>query len=96
MVGSHGASGIGLGVSGMHNLLNPTKVNFAKKTSNKSGKEKGSDTPNWAKGKKPNTGEKPSDFAKRLMDEKAGRGNWKEGAKSEYNKLKKYAERLIK
>jgi hypothetical protein len=79
--------------SAVMNLNNPT-VAFGKKKSNKSGQEKGSDTPSWAKGMKPNTGEKPTDFAKRLMDAQKGKGNWKEGPGTEYNELKKYAERL--
>ena len=46
-------------------------VFFAKKT----GKEKASDFPSWAKGNSPNPGESGKDFAKILLDEKYGHGN---------------------
>lgn len=38
------------------------------KKSKKSGKEKASDTPSWAKGQKPNPGENGKDFAGRLLE----------------------------
>ena len=82
--------GGGFALSGLQNQINK----FSKKKSSKSGKEKASDTPSWSKGQKPNPGEKPSDFAKRVLDGKYGPGNWKDGPGSEYNQLKKYAERL--
>jgi hypothetical protein len=70
----------------------PRNVHEAKQ-SRRSGKDRGSDIPSWAKGAKRLPGEKPSDTAKRLLDEKYGPGNWKEGPDTEYNQLKKFYER---
>ena len=67
-------------------------VYFAKK-SKSSNKEKANDIPSWAKGEKPTAGESGNDFAKRLMDEKYGKGNYRTSPGSEYNKLKKYGDR---
>ncbi len=57
------------------------------------GKEGATDIPSWAKGTVPRIGESGKDYAKRLMDEKYGRGNYDTGPGSEYNKLKKYGDR---
>lgn len=46
------------------------------------------DVPKWAKGNRPYKGESGKDFAKRLMDEKYGAGNYKTGPGSEYNQIK--------
>ena len=59
----------------------------------KSGKEKANDVPSWAKGNSPYPGESGKDFAKRLMDEKYGEGNYDTGPGSEYNKIKKWGDR---
>ncbi|MBQ9986222.1 MAG: hypothetical protein IJP38_07950 [Oscillospiraceae bacterium] len=59
----------------------------------KSGKEKANDIPSWSKGKKPNKGESGTEFARRLMDEKYGKDNYKTGPGFEYNKLEKYGDR---
>lgn len=66
---------------------------YLKKTSKKSGKEKASDIPSWAKGKKPKKDENGKAFATRLCDERYGKGNYNTGAGSEYNQLKKYGDR---
>jgi hypothetical protein len=42
----------------------------------RTGKEKASDTPTWAKGQQPRPGETAKNFAERLMNEKYGKGNW--------------------
>ncbi len=63
------------------------------KPSKKSGKEKGSDIPEWAKGLKKQPGESGKDAAKRILDERYGSGNYRTGPGSEYNKLKKYLDR---
>jgi hypothetical protein len=63
------------------------------KKSKKSGKEKASDIPSWAEGEKPLPGESGKDFAKRLLDNKFGEGNYPTGPGSEYNKLKKGGDR---
>lgn len=50
--------------------------------------------PSWARGKVPKIGENGKDFAKRLLDEKHGKDNWKErGPGSDFNILKKYGDR---
>lgn len=51
------------------------------------------DIPSWAEGEKPQVGESGKDFAKRVMDEKYGKGQYKTSPNSEFNKLKKYGDR---
>src|SRR5215469_1292732 len=51
-----------------------------------SGKEGADDVPSWARGMRPRVDENGRDYAKRLMDERYGPGNWKEGG-GEYKKL---------
>ena len=64
------------------------------KQSKRSGRERGTDIPSWAKGQKARPGEQPSETAKRLLDEQYGVGNWSNtGPESEYNKIKKHHER---
>ncbi len=58
-----------------------------------SGKEKANDVPSWAKGNQPTEEESGKDFAKRLMDEKYGEGNYDKGPGSEYNKIRKWGDR---
>ena len=60
------------------------------------GREGATDIPSWAKGTAPREGEAGKDYAKRLMDEKYGQGNYDTGPRSEYNKLKKYGDRHFK
>ena len=52
----------------------------------KSGKEKASDIPTWAKGQRPLPGESGKDFADRLLKDKYG-DNYPTGPGSEHNKL---------
>lgn len=60
-----------------------------------SGKEGAKDTPSWARGERPYVGENGRDFARRLMDEQYGRGNWsREG--DEYRQLHKYGDRAFR
>ena len=73
-------------------IVDGVRIMFSKK-SKSSGKEKSSDIPSWAKSEKPKDGESGNEFAKRLMDKKYGKGNYKTGLGSEYNKLKKYGDR---
>ena len=42
---------------------------------------------------RPYQGESGKDFAKRIMDQKYGKGNWKDGPGSEYNQIKKWGDR---
>ncbi len=64
----------------------------AGKISKLSGKEKANDVPSWARGNKPKEGEDGKSFAKRLMDEKYGSGNWKTTSR-EYSQIKKWGDR---
>ena len=56
------------------------------------GREGAKNIPSWARGSRPFVGENGRDFAKRLMDEKYGPGNWKP-ADAEYRQLQKYGDR---
>ena len=79
-------AGIGAGI-----LLDGI-IYFAKKAKS-SNKERATDIPSWAKGEKPKSGESGKDYAKRLCDKKYGKGNYRTGPGSDYNKLKKYGDR---
>jgi hypothetical protein len=61
-----------------------------------SGKERGSDIPSWAKGSRPNPGETPRQAAERILGERYGPGNYPKGPGSEFNKIKKFFERLLR
>ena len=58
------------------------------------------DAPSWVKqaGHKPckNPNESGNQFAKRILDEKYGAGNWKTGPGTEHNQIKKYGDRAFK
>ena len=58
-----------------------------------SGAERATDAPSWVKGQRPRVGENGNAFAKRLLDEKYGQGNWKKGAGTEFNQIRKYGDR---
>lgn len=58
------------------------------------GKESASDIPSWAKGSRPQPGETPRQAAERVLSEKYGPGNYPKGPRSEFNKIKKFFERL--
>jgi hypothetical protein len=60
-----------------------------------SGKAKATDVPSWAKGYKPYTTENGKQFAKRLCDERYGKGNYRTGPKSDFNKIKKWGDRAF-
>ena len=64
--------------------------------SGKSGKEAANDVPSWARGERPYVDENGNDFAKRLMDNKYGKGNYKTGPGTEYNSLRKWGDRGFK
>jgi RHS repeat-associated protein len=58
------------------------------------GKEAARDVPSWAKGNRPRIGESGKDFAKRMMDEQYGAGEWEgTGPRSEFSKIKKWGDR---
>jgi hypothetical protein len=71
----------------------PASVDYAKR-SKTSGKERATNKPSWAG--EPLPGEKGSDYAKRELDENYGSANYDKGPGSEYNQLKKYADRKSK
>ena len=58
-----------------------------------SGQQGATDAPSWAKGQRPLVGESGKGYAKRLLDDKYGAGNWSAGPKSEFNQLQKYGDR---
>lgn len=68
--------------------------------SNKTGKEAAKDVPSWVKqaGHKPckNPNESGNQFAKCILNEKYGTGNWKTGPGTEHNQIKKYGDRAFK
>jgi hypothetical protein len=59
----------------------------------RSQKERATDIPSWSEGQKPLPGESGNDFAKRILDERYGEGNYPKGPGSEYSKIKKYGDR---
>lgn len=73
-------------------------VYFAKEAK-KSAKERAKDAPSWVPimmgGMPPRKDEKAKEYAKRLMDKKYGKGNWKQGPNTEYNKIVKYLTRHL-
>jgi hypothetical protein len=66
-----------------------------KKKSGLGGKEAAEDVPSWAQGERPLTTENGRDFAKRLLDDKYGAGNYPTGPGSEFNKIKKWGDRAF-
>ena len=58
-----------------------------------SGKEGSKDVPSWAQGEKPFVGENGDAFAKRVLDQKYGPGQYDVGPNSEFNKIKKFGDR---
>lgn len=65
-----------------------------KKKPNTSGKDGAKDCPSWAKKDGgPIQNEDGKDYAKRLLDEKYGPGNWGKGGGSEYSQIQKWADR---
>lgn len=66
-----------------------------KKKSGLSGKEAAADVPSWAQGEQPLMTENGRDFAKRLLDDKYGAGNYPTGPGSEFNKIKKWGDRAF-
>ena len=62
---------------------------------NISGKDGAKDVPSWAKGNRPYIEESGKDFAKRLLDEKYGEGNYLTKSQTEYSKIKKWGDRAF-
>jgi RHS repeat-associated protein len=83
-------------IENLRNILDNVQVpgtEFKNPKSGVSGKAGAKDIPSWAQGQRPKVGEDGATFAKRLLDEKYGAGNWNKGPGSEYSKLQKYADR---
>jgi len=76
------------------NAIKSVPTHYAKKIPKPgaTGKKGATDKPSWVK-ERPNVGESGKDFAKRLMDEKYGEGNYETGPTSEFNQIKKWADR---
>ena len=72
---------------------------YFSKQSKKTAKERSKDAPSWLSSAMnampPHWGEKAKDYARRLMDQKYGKGNWNTGPNSEYNKIVKYLTRHL-
>lgn len=60
-----------------------------------SGKDAASDIPSWVEGERPLIDESGREFAKRLLDDKYGDGNYPTGPGSEFSKIKKWADRAF-
>jgi hypothetical protein len=61
-----------------------------------SGKEGAKNVPDWARGNRPYVGENGRDFAKRLMNEKYGPGNWRPRDNPEYRQIQKWGDRAFR
>ena len=63
-----------------------------------SGKEAAKDTPSWARGLPRHVGETPAQYARRLMDQRYGRGVWERLADRlvEPSKIQKYGSRAFR
>lgn len=68
---------------------------YKKRKPGLSGKEAADDIPSWASGKRPLVSESGREFAKRLLDDKYGAGNYPTGPGSEFNKIKKWGDRAF-
>jgi hypothetical protein len=66
-----------------------------KKKPGLSGKEAADDVPSWARGERPRTTESGRDFARRLLDDKYGAGNYPTGPGSEFSKIPKWGDRAF-
>ena len=56
-----------------------------KRKSRQSGKESADDVPSWVEGMQPLSSENGRDFAKRLLDDKYGDGNYPTGPGTEFS-----------
>lgn len=88
-----GAAAIGGAALAGHGLGDLIAMARGSSSGRTGGREGATNIPSWAKGTAPREGESGKDYAKRLMDEKYGEGNYDTGPRSEYNRLKKYGDR---
>ena len=63
------------------------------KTSRKSGKEKADDAPSWARYAEYDPSQSAAVNARRVLDEKYGRGHWPVDPNSEYSQITKWLQR---
>jgi hypothetical protein len=80
---------------GAAKMAEKAKASLKALKGNLSGKEASKDIPDWVRGLRPKVGESGKDFAKKLMHEKYGPGNYTTGPKTEFNKIKKWADRAF-
>lgn len=86
-------------IHGVKGAADRLKIAYAKATK-KSGKEKASDIPSWAKGatrkyKPSGKNESADEATRRIMDKKYGKGKWKRSGQRgrEYSQIKKFLDR---
>lgn len=72
---------------------NDKNKKFKVKKPGVSGKDGATDVPGWARGYRPYVSENGKQFAKRIMDQKYGKGNYKTGPTSEFNQIRKWCDR---
>ncbi|MBB6250464.1 hypothetical protein [Nitrospirillum iridis] len=77
-------------------LPDAVKNEFKEPIPRLSGKEGAKDPPSWAEGFRPKIGENAESFARRLMNDRYGPGNWKDGPTSPYSQIKKWADRSFR
>ncbi len=75
----------------IHNIITNNRKKPKSKISEKQGAK---DKPSWVN-EHPYAHENGNDFAKRLLDEKYGPGSWKKGSNTEFNKIRKWADRAF-
>ena len=74
----------------------PAKTNppvYRNRKAGQSGADAATDVPSWARGERPFVGEDGKAFAKRLLDQKYGPGNYDTGPSSEFSKIQKFGDR---
>lgn len=88
-------AGDGEGRNGSNNPRRSTSKRKKNRTAGQSGKEAANDVPSWAQGEVPFEGESGNEFAKRLLDDKYGGGNYRKGPGTEFNRIRKWADRAF-
>jgi hypothetical protein len=71
----------------------PSEAGKSSKTTRPSGKESADDVPSWAQGERMLPGETPREAADRVMRQRFPDGNYDQGPRSDYNRIKKRFER---
>ncbi|MBS0219681.1 MAG: RHS repeat-associated core domain-containing protein [Proteobacteria bacterium] len=81
---------------GLINAIGNTIEDTISLMGKESDKERSTDIPSWAKGKKPKPGQSGKEFADELLRGKYGEGKYPTGPGSEHSKIKKWADRGCK